>query len=188
MNTLRASPRVVVAVGAAALVLAVASTVAFAAASGAFRSGWAAPNGQCSAPALTSTVVDVELANMGGSMMMNGGPVGGTMRVLASPQDVPAGAVSLRVANVGSLVHELVVLPLANGQQVGARTVGNDGRVDEAGSVGEASQTCGAGAGDGIDPEAIGWVTLNLQPGHYELICNLPYHYAAGMYTELRVG
>jgi len=133
------------------------------------------------------TVVNVELANMGGRMMM-GGAVGGTMRVLTSRQQVPAGTVSMRVANVGSLVHELVVLPLAAGQEVGQRPVGTDGKVDESGRVGEASRTCGAGAGDGIDPGAIGWVTLTLQPGNYELICDLPGHYADGMYTELQVG
>ena len=30
-------------------------------------------------------------------------------------------------------------------------------------------------------------VTLNLPPGRYELACNLPWHYADDMYTELRV-
>jgi uncharacterized cupredoxin-like copper-binding protein len=95
--------------------------------------------------------------------------------------------VSLRVANLGSLVHELVVLPLVSGQQVGQRPVGSDGKVDESGSLGEASRTCGPGAGDGIDPGAIGWVTLNLPRGDYELICDLPGHYAAGMYTDLQV-
>jgi len=186
MNDVRPGLKVGVA-AAAVLTLAAGSTVALAAASGAFRSRQAAPNGQCSAPALAGTVVDVALANMGGRMM-TGGSTGGMMRVRASRQQVPAGTVSLRVANVGSLVHELIVLPLAPGQQVGQRAIGTDGRVDEAGSVGEASKTCGAGAGDGIDPGAIGWVTLDLAPGTYELLCNLPGHYAAGMYTELQVG
>ena len=131
--------------------------------------------------------MNVELANMRGRMMM-GGPIGGMMRVVSSRRHVPAGTVSLRVANVGSLVHELVVLPLFSGQEVGHRPVGADTKVDESGSLGEASRTCGAGGGDGIDPGAIGWVTLGLQPGNYELICNLPGHYADGMYTELQVG
>jgi uncharacterized cupredoxin-like copper-binding protein len=180
-------PRVVVAAVVVALVLAAGSTVALAFAGGAFRSRSSAPNGECTAPALSGTVVDVQLVNMGGSRMMGGGMMGGTMRVVASRQDVNTGAVSLRVANVGSLVHELVVLPLASGEQVGSRTVGNDGKVSEAGSVGEASKTCGAGAGDGIDPGALGWVTLDLPRGDYELVCNLPGHYVSGMYTELRV-
>jgi uncharacterized cupredoxin-like copper-binding protein len=170
-----------------ALLLAAGSTVALAFAGGAFRSSSSAPNGQCSAPALPGTVVDVELANMGGSRMMGGGMMGGTMRVVVNRQDVNAGTVSFRVANVGSLVHELVVLPLASRDRVGSRSVRSDGKVSEAGSVGEASNTCGTGAGDGIDTGALGWVTLNLPRGDYELVCNLPGHYASGMYTELRV-
>ncbi len=30
-------------------------------------------------------------------------------------------------------------------------------------------------------------LTLNLKPGHYALICNLPGHDAAGMYTNFQV-
>ena len=59
--------------------------------------------------------------------------------------------------------------------------------MSEDGSLGEASKTCGAGAGDGIDPGGLGWVTLNLPRGDYELVCNLPGHYGSGMYTELVV-
>jgi uncharacterized cupredoxin-like copper-binding protein len=73
------------------------------------------------------------------------------------------------------------------GQQVGERAVGNDNKVEEAGSVGEASKSCGSGTGDGIDPGSVGWVTLHLPAGNYELICDLPGHYAAGMYTQLTV-
>ena len=177
--------RVMLAAGVALVVLVAASTVALAAAGGAFRHRFAAPSGQCSAPDLPGTVINVTLTNMGGAMMRGG--VGGMMRVLVDQGQVRAGTVSLRVANTGSLVHELVVLPLAEGQQVGDRAVGADGRVDETGSVGEASRTCGAGAGDGIDPGGLGWVTLHLAPGSYELFCNLAGHYAAGMYTELKV-
>ena len=185
---MRTGPTAVAAAVVGVLLLAAGSTIAVAAANGAFRSSALAPNGGCSAPALPGTVVDVALANMGGSRMMGGGsPMGGTMRIGISRRDVNAGTVSLRVANVGSLVHELVVLPLASGDQDGSRAVGSDGKVSEAGSVGEASNTCGAGAGDGINPGAVSWVTLNLSRGDYELVCNLPGHYASGMYTELRV-
>jgi uncharacterized cupredoxin-like copper-binding protein len=65
--------------------------------------------------------------------------------------------------------------------------VGIDNKVDETGSVGEASKSCGSGAGDDLDPGSIGWVTLHLAAGNYELICNLPGHYAAGMSTQLTV-
>lgn len=43
--------------------------------------------------------------------------------------------------------------------------------------------TCAEGGGEGILPSTSGWVTLDLQPGRYELLCNLPGHYRAGMYT-----
>jgi uncharacterized cupredoxin-like copper-binding protein len=131
-------------------------------------------------------VVDVTLTNMGGRMM-GGWQGGGMMRIWVETPHVPSGAVSFRVANTGSLVHELVVLPLPTGQAVGERLLGSDSKVDESGSLGEASNNCGAGAGDGIDPGGIGWVTLHLAPGSYELICNLPNHYAAGMYARLTV-
>jgi uncharacterized cupredoxin-like copper-binding protein len=167
----------------AVLVLAVGSTVAFGAATGAFRSNRVAPNGGCSAPSLSGSIVDVRLMNMGGSMM-NG--MGGTMRLAVTRHSVPDGQVSFRVANVGSLVHELVVLPLTGGQ-VGRRPVDAAHQVDESGSLGEASRSCGAGAGDGIDPGSIGWVSINLPAGDYELICNLPGHYTGGMYTDLHV-
>lgn len=109
------------------------------------------------------------------------------MRVLTDRDRIPAGTVSLRVANTGSLVHELVLLPLPDGQEVGHRPVGTDGRVAETGSVGEASRTCGGGSGEGIDPGAIGWVTLSFQAGSYELVCNQAGHYVAGMYARLAV-
>lgn len=47
--------------------------------------------------------------------------------------------------------------------------------------------SCGADAREGIAPGAVGWVTLTLGSGRYELVCNLPGHYAAGMSTELDV-
>jgi uncharacterized cupredoxin-like copper-binding protein len=180
--------RVVVVGAVAALVLAAWSTVGIAAAAGAFRSGDGGSPG-CSPRSLPGTVVDVRLMNMGGAMM--GGqmsPMGGTMRVVTNRQRVPAGVVSFRVGNAGTLVHELVILPLTAGPAVGQRRVGSDNRVDEEGGLGEASSTCGEGAGDGISPGTFSWVTVNLPSGDYELVCNLAGHYAAGMYTGLQVG
>ncbi len=186
MSVGRRNVRLLVAASATVLVFAGAATVALAAADGAFRHGWIAPDGQCSAPALPGSIIDVGLINMGGPMMGDS-MMGGTMRILTDRSNVPPGMVSLRVANTGSLVHELVVLPLPAGHTVGSRLVGPDDRVDETGIVAEASNTCGADAGDGINPGAISWTSVDLSPGTYELICNLPGHYAAGMYTTLTV-
>ena len=158
----------------------------------------------CSIPTLPGTVVDVTLTDMrgmmgSGGMMgpggMRGGPMGmaGMMRIMINPATVAPGQVSFRVTNAGALNHELVILPLAKGQYPGQRAIGADGTVDEAGSLGEASRTCGADKGDenaanpGIAPGASGWTTVNLKPGRYELICNISGHYWTGMYAELDV-
>jgi uncharacterized cupredoxin-like copper-binding protein len=109
------------------------------------------------------------------------------MSVRVSPATTAAGVVSLNVTNTGSLTHELVVLPLPAGAEVGQRGVGPDGAVSETSGLGEASKNCGAGAGEGISPAGASWTTLRLAPGRYELMCNLPGHYAAGMYAELDV-
>ncbi|MCB5283598.1 MULTISPECIES: hypothetical protein [unclassified Arthrobacter] len=74
-----------------------------------------------------------------------------------------------------------MILPLPENQIAGTRPVGGDGKIDEAGSLGEASSTCPEGAGQGILPRSAGWVSVDLPPGRYELVCNFPGHYAAGM-------
>jgi uncharacterized cupredoxin-like copper-binding protein len=99
----------------------------------------------------------------------------------------PAGKVSLVAANMGWRTHELVILPLSAGESAGQRDSWPDGKVDEAESLGEASASCGAGAGDGIRAGTVSWTTLTLAPGRYELVCNLPNHYADGMHQEILV-
>jgi uncharacterized cupredoxin-like copper-binding protein len=137
----------------------------------------------CRAPSLPGQRVSVVLADMGGGPMM----MGARMRLAAVPQTVDGGTVSLLALNHGSRTHEMVVLPLSAGLTVGDRRVGSDNTVDEAGSLAEASLGCGAGRGDGIQPGQAGWVTLTLRAGRYELLCNEPGHYAAGMFAELDV-
>lgn len=53
-------------------------------------------------------------------------------------------------------------------------------RVDEdkAGDKGEVSE---------LEPGKSGSLTLNLDPGAYLLYCNVPGHYAAGMWVEFTV-
>lgn len=141
----------------------------------------------CAVPRLVGTIVNVRLADMGagiGAPMMGGG----RMRIATDRSVVPAGTVSFAVANRGTVLHELVILPLPSGQAAGTRAGGPDSRVSEVGSLGEASANCAAGAGEGILPGGESWVTVTLPAGRYELICNYPGHYAAGMYAVLTVG
>lgn len=199
----------VLAVAAASLVLGVATTAGLYAAqtsSGPVAGHYPATVTSCDAPSLPGAVVDVTLTDMGPMMgpgMMHPDATDqsrwprrgmmGMMRVLVAQRSVPAGEVSFRVLNAGWMPHELVVLPLPQGQGPGHRTIGSDGTVDEAGNVGEASRTCGAGAGDeasteaGIAPGESGWTTITLPPGRYELLCNFAGHYGAGMFSVLDV-
>nr|WP_082535587.1 plastocyanin/azurin family copper-binding protein [Nonomuraea pusilla] len=131
---------------------------------------------ECTPPPLPGQVVDVTLTDSGN-----------TMRLTVKPAKVKAGQVSLLARNTGTFAHEAVVLPLAQGQTVGRRPIGSDSRASETGSVGEASKNCGKGEGEGIAPGSAGWTTLTLRPGKYEVICNFPGHYAAGMRAELDV-
>ena len=152
-------------------------------------SGYTPSNLTCTAPPdLPGRTVNVTLADMGMTQMMGGtAPLGAHMLLRAVPGTVAAGQVSLVVANMGWRTHELVILPLAAGESAGQRVPGPDGKVDETGSLAEASTSCGAGVGDGIQAGTAGWTTLALAPGRYELICNLPNHYADGMHQEILV-
>jgi uncharacterized cupredoxin-like copper-binding protein len=118
-----------------------------------------------------------------GNAMMGGGAMGLT----ADHASVPHGTVSFMVTNAGTIDHEMVILPLPNSSALGVRPIGGDAKISETGSLGEASKSGGAGAGEGIATGASGWVTVTLAPGQYELVCNLPRHYSAGMYTQLTV-
>lgn len=185
------SPRLLLGAAGAAVMLTVASTAAVAAGAGALSH-----RGACTVPALPGTVVEVaavDMAHMNGAMMGGDSMMGGrgyswgTMRLYPSMTTVPAGTVSFLFRNAGTRTHELVVLPLPDGAAPGARPVGSDQQVDEAGSLGEAARSCAAGAGDGIRARYAGWVTLQLTPGRYELLCNEDGHYTAGMWAELTV-
>lgn len=119
---------------------------------------------------------------------MMGGP--GTMGSIALTADhatATHGSVSFLVTNAGRYADEVVILPLPGEQAAGTRPIGGDGKIDEAGSVGEASATCAEGAGQGILLRSSGWVSVNLPPGRYELLCNVVGHYSAGIDALLTV-
>jgi uncharacterized cupredoxin-like copper-binding protein len=167
--------------------------VLLAAASTAIIGGLVATNHESTtaAPSLTSCepshsasqVVQVGLYDAGGGMMS---PTPMMLRLIPTPSSISAGQVTFVVTNYGALNHEFLVLPLpADG--VGTRPIGPDGKIDEAQSLGEASTSCGAGPGNGISTGSRSWVTLTLRPGSYELLCDVPWHYADGMYASFTV-
>jgi uncharacterized cupredoxin-like copper-binding protein len=87
-----------------------------------------------------------------------------------------AGTVTFDVSNDGAIPHEFVVLKTdtkAAGLMKGAKA-------DETGNVGELDEKA-------LAVKAGKPLTLDLQPGHYALICNLPGHYQGGMHTDFTV-
>ncbi len=87
---------------------------------------------------------------------------------------VPAGTVTFVTANHGKVAHELVVLRTTKG----AGALGKGARIRETGHVAE--------TGD-LEVGITQKLTVKLAPGHYALVCNLPGHYAAGMYANFTV-
>jgi uncharacterized cupredoxin-like copper-binding protein len=98
------------------------------------------------------------------------------MKIAGSAATVAAGKVTFDVKNAGNVTHEMVVLKTPTA--AGKLPTSSVGRADETGNVGE--------TGD-MKVGAAKALTLNLKPGHYALICNLPGHYTAGMYADLTV-
>ena len=85
-----------------------------------------------------------------------------------------AGTVTFRVRNAGRIKHEFVVLRTRRA----ADALRKGSEASEAGNVGE--------IGD-LQPGASKSLKLDLKPGHYALICNLPGHYLAGQHADFTV-
>ena len=77
------------------------------------------------------------------------------MRLTLDHSTVSHGQVSILAVNGGNISHELIVLPLPTNQIVGTRPIGPDAKIDETGTLGEASNTCAQDSGDGIAPRRI---------------------------------
>jgi uncharacterized cupredoxin-like copper-binding protein len=136
------------------------------------------------APSPTSTVGDIEseptttlaaTAPTGAAKVaiVMGRPAEFSM--VAKPAQVPAGKVAFDVVNRGTILHEMVVVP----GDSAATLKRADGTASEKGSPGEVPD---------VQPGKAGTVTITLPAGKYVVLCNLPGHFAGGMYTTLVVG
>jgi uncharacterized cupredoxin-like copper-binding protein len=93
---------------------------------------------------------------------------------------IKAGSVTFEVKNNSEkTIHEMLVLPIKDATTPLPYTK-NESRLDEnkTNSLGEVSE---------LDPGKSGTLTLTMNPGKYLLTCNVPGHYAAGMWTLLTV-
>lgn len=97
------------------------------------------------------------------------------LSLVVTPTSVSAGKTTFVVTNRGEMVHEMVVVPAPDGA---AALKEADGSANEAGSLGEAAD---------LEPGATARMTVTLPAGRYVLLCNLPGHFAGGMWADLTV-
>ena len=104
----------------------------------------------------------------------------GAMSVRTNVTSVKAGKITFEVTNLSrSIVHEIIVVAVENANaplpydystgQIPGKQIKTLGQTEE------------------MQPNAEKTITLDLKPGVYLLICNVPGHYAAGMWTPLTV-
>jgi uncharacterized cupredoxin-like copper-binding protein len=138
---------------------------------------------------LAATVVDVTLWDKGANTEMRTDMLYGsanldmsmaTMGIKLSSATAPAGAVTFNVTNSSTdVVHEMIVMQLADpGKPLPYIALETKVDEDKAGDQGEVSE---------LEFGASGTLTVDLKAGKYLLICNVPGHFATGMWTEFEV-
>jgi uncharacterized cupredoxin-like copper-binding protein len=97
-----------------------------------------------------------------------------------SEDSLAAGDLAFEGVNEGSLTHEFEVFAVPAGVDANALPVeGETAPADEMLEVVDEVED--------IAPGTSATLALNLQPGEYAVICNLPGHYAAGMHAAFTV-
>ncbi|MFC6732165.1 MULTISPECIES: cupredoxin domain-containing protein [unclassified Haladaptatus] len=101
--------------------------------------------------------------------------------IILSDDSVEAGRIQFNITNDGPSVHEFVVLRT----EIPAAELPTDenGDVDEAGAPGiELVDEV-----EDLETGDTATLTVDMEAGHYALICNLPAHYRLGMFTDFDV-
>ena len=115
-----------------------------------------------------------------GMAMMSADMTMATMGITLDTASVAAGEVTFEAVNASKdIIHEMILAPVVD-QAKGLPYLVDDMKVDEdaAGHLGEVSE---------LVPGKSGALTLTLKPGTYILFCNIPGHYAMGMWTLIKV-
>jgi len=134
-----------------------------------------------SAPATTVAPASVTQASVAAA-----GPVAVALNqwsIAPQASQISAGSVTFAVTNDGTMTHEFVVMrtdTLAADFHIGSFE-GEKPRVSE--------DTVGTNVGETGDMAAGAnkTITIDLKPGHYVFMCNLPAHYGLGMHTDFTV-
>ena len=104
----------------------------------------------------------------------------GEWAVKVSSHESKAGEVKFTMKNAGTIPHEFLIVK--TDYEPGKIPLGENNRFDE--------EAEGLTVIDEIpewEPGTTGNLTVKLEPGKYQLLCNIEAHYAAGMYTPLLV-
>jgi uncharacterized cupredoxin-like copper-binding protein len=99
-------------------------------------------------------------------------------RIVVRPRRVPAGEAELVIRNAGPVTHELIVVR-GSRSHLPLRTDGvtiDEDALPESGVI------------EGTGPGSVRRLRLRLEPGKYQLFCNMAGHFMAGMHAELVVG
>jgi uncharacterized cupredoxin-like copper-binding protein len=125
-------------------------------------------------PVTESTVLETEVVSNDITGSVHEWAVG------ISANEAKAGDVKFTMENQGTIPHEFIIVKTDFAP--GKIPLGPDNRFNEDGEgvfvPGEISEW---------NPGTTGTVTLKLEPGKYQLLCNIAGHYANGMYASLTV-
>ena len=130
------------------------------------------PSGSTSTPSTGAAAPPAATAAKGGKVIVTSSEYAFAPKAITAP----AGKLEITLDNKGAIPHEIVVLKTSAAP--GSLKVGSDQRVSEKASVGEVPEIAA-----GKTKSA----TLDLKPGTYVYVCNIPTHYGDGMRGVLTV-
>jgi uncharacterized cupredoxin-like copper-binding protein len=109
----------------------------------------------------------------------------GAMKMAADKADLKAGMVTFNVSNRADSAsqHEMIVVKLTPEEIANPDSLPYD---DKSATFDE-EQVNDRGEVSELDPGKSGSLSVELTPGTYMLVCNVPGHYKAGMYTLVHV-
>ena len=94
---------------------------------------------------------------------------------------LPTGSTKLAIHNSGAAVHELEVFKVPAGVDAAALPVTNNVADTDSAGLTVVDEV------ENVAPSTGANLTVNLEPGTYAFICNLPTHYGLGMHTIVTV-
>lgn len=103
--------------------------------------------------------------------------------VTPSTTSPSAGSVTFDVSNRGTIPHEFVVLR-TNTEAADIPIEKFEGEPDR---INEDTAGTNVGETGDLQPGVTKSVTIDLKPGHYVFLCNLPAHYQSGMHVDVTV-